>query len=185
MKACCEFSRKVQVNQIQKKPLTIKIEANQDEKQALAERFSIPEVQSLLCIYQLKYYHGRQVRAIGEMKAEVIQNCVISLDDFLVKINESFELHFIPSDKLSSELEEIDDPDVIPYENDVIDLGEVTAEQLALFLDPYPHKDDAEQSNPLILSENEVEIVGNKEPKENPFKVLEQLKIPNKDKKKS
>ncbi|MDI2113467.1 DUF177 domain-containing protein [Commensalibacter nepenthis] len=185
MKACCEFSRKVQINQIQKKPLTIKLEANEDEKLALAERFSIPQVQSLLCNYQLKYFHGRQVRAVGEMNAIVMQNCVVSLDDFLVTINESFELHFIPSDKLSLELEEIDDPDVIPYENDVIDLGEVTAEQLALFLDPYPHKEGLDQSNSLILSENEVEIVRNKEPKENPFKVLEQLKISNKDKKKS
>lgn len=174
MKACCEFSRKVQINQIQKKPLTIKIEANDEEKKALAERFLIPEVHSLLCTYQLKYFHGRQVRAVGKMEAIVTQNCVISLEDFLVTINESFELHFIPSDKVSAELEEIDDPDVIPYDNEVIDLGEVTAEQLALFLDPYPHKENS--NNNLILKENEYQSAIEKEPKENPFKVLEQLK---------
>lgn len=182
MKACCEFSRKVQLNQIQKKPLTIKIEANEDEKRALSERFSIPEVHSLLCTYQLKYFHGRQVRAVGEMKAVVTQNCVISLEDFLVKINESFEILFISSDKMSDELEEIDDPDVIPYENEVIDLGEVTAEQLALFLDPYPQKKGA--ANKLILNEKDIIAESEKEPKESPFKVLEQLKKLEKNKKK-
>lgn len=174
MKACCEFSRKVQLNQIQKKPLTIKIEANDDEKKALSERFLIPEIQSLLCTYQLKYFHGRQVRAVGEMKAVVTQNCVISLEDFLVTINESFELLFVSSDKITAELEEIDDPDVIPYENEVIDLGEVTAEQLALFLDPYPQQENAH--NDLILNEKDIVVESKKEPKESPFKVLEQLK---------
>ncbi|OUI78992.1 hypothetical protein HK18_06310 [Commensalibacter intestini] len=182
MKACCEFSRKIQLNQIQKKPLTIKIEANEEEKKALSERFSIPEIHSLLCTYQLKYFHGRQVRAVGEMKAIITQNCVVSLEDFVVTIDESFELLFMSSDKISGELEEIDDPDVIPYENEVIDLGEVTAEQLALFVDPYPHKDGTD--NKLILNENDIKITDEKDVKENPFKVLEQLKNFGSDKKK-
>lgn len=182
MKPCCEFSRKIQINQIQKKPLMIKIEADEDEKKALAERFSIPQLHSLFCIYQLKYFHGRQVRAKGEIKALITQNCVISLEDFFVTIHESFELLFTPSDDLKSELEEIDDPDVIPYEGDMIDLGEVTAEQLALFLDPYPHKENS--NNPLIIKDNDEDIESTKELKENPFKILEQLKNSNSDKKK-
>ena len=39
-----------------------------------------------------------------------------------------------------------DDPesiDEIPYEGSTIDLGEAAAEQLALALDPYPHKPGA------------------------------------------
>ncbi|CAI3930743.1 DUF177 domain-containing protein [Commensalibacter papalotli (ex Botero et al. 2024)] len=182
MKACCEFSRKLQISQIQKKPLMIKIEADEEEKKALAERFSIPKLHSLCCIYQLKYYHGRQVRAKGEIKALITQNCVISLEDFFVTIHESFELHFIPNDDLKSELEEIDDPDIIPYEGEVIDLGEVTAEQLALFLDPYPHKEISD--NPLIINDNDEDINSTERVKENPFKVLEQLKKLNSDKKK-
>lgn len=160
----------------------IKIEADEDEKKALAERFSIPQLHSLFCIYQLKYFHGRQVRAKGEIKALITQNCVISLEDFFVTIHESFELLFTPSDDLKSELEEIDDPDVIPYEGDVIDLGEVTAEQLALFLDPYPHKENF--NNPLIIKDNDEDVESTKELKENPFKILEQLKNSNSDKKK-
>ncbi|MDI2090418.1 YceD family protein [Commensalibacter oyaizuii] len=174
MKACCEFSRKVALSQIQKKPLTIKVEADEEEKKKLATRFFIPKIHSLTCTYQLKYYHGAQIRAKGKIEALVTQNCVISLEDFFVTLNDTFELLFLPLNKVTGELEEIDDPDVIPYDNDMIDLGEVTAEQLALFLDPYPHKSGAD--NPMIYKEDDSKITEKKAVGESPFKILEKLK---------
>lgn len=174
MNSCCEFSKKIFINQIQKKEFRITIEADKSERKALAERFSIPEILSLSCFYKLAYFHGGHIRAQGMLKSSIIQNCVVSLEDFPVDIEDGFELIFIPLSQVSSELEELDDPDIIPYDNDYIDIGEVTAQQLALLLDPYPHKPNVERK--LIIKEKDLEIQGIKRKKDSPFKILEKLK---------
>lgn len=174
MNSCCEFSKKIFINQIQKKEFRITIEADKSERKALVERFSIPEILSLSCFYKLAYFHGGHIRAQGILKSSIIQNCVVSLEDFPVDIEDGFELIFIPLSQVSSELEELDDPDIIPYDNDYIDIGEVTAQQLALLLDPYPHKPNVEKK--LIIKEKDLEIQGIKRKKDSPFKILEKLK---------
>lgn len=174
MNNCCEFSKKIFINQIQKKEFRVTIEANKSERKALVERFSIPEILFLSCFYKLAYFHGGHIRAQGILKSSIIQNCVVSLEDFPVDIEDGFELIFIPLSQVSSELEELDDPDIIPYDNDYIDIGEVTAQQLALLLDPYPHKPNVEKK--LIIKEKDLEIQGTKCKKDSPFKILEKLK---------
>lgn len=173
MRTCCEFSRKVFINQIQKKQIFLEVEANAIEREALAQRFSIPDIALLTCHYQLAYHYGGHIRAIGKLKAKVDQKCVVTLEDFSVQIEEDFELLFMPLTQLGNELEEIEDPDIIPYEGDSIDLGEVTAQQLVLLLDPYPHKPDAHSE--LIVKEETIKEYA-AETKDNPFKILEKLK---------
>ena len=92
MNSCCEFSKKIFINQIQKKEFRITIEADKSERKALAERFSIPEILSLSCFYKLAYFHGGHIRAQGILKSSIIQNCVVSLEDFPVDIEDGFEL---------------------------------------------------------------------------------------------
>ncbi len=174
MDACCEFSRKIYVYQIQKKKFETEIEANEEEKEALTKRFSIPKILSLVCFYKLSYFYKGHIRAQGLIKASIIHNCVISLEDFPVEIEENFELIFIPAFQISQELEGLDDPDVISYENDYIDIGEVTAQQFALILDPYPHKPNID--NDLILKEEDLDIINITSKRDNPFKILEKLK---------
>lgn len=173
MKVCCEFSKKIFVKQIEKKPISIEIEANTAEKKALAVRFTIPDILSLTCHYQLSYFHGGHIRAEGKLKAVLIQNCVVSLEDFISEIEDEFELLFVPIDQVGKELEALDDPDVVPYDHDFIDIGEVTSQQLVLLLDPYPHKPDVK--NELIIDEQTLDTT-KVEKKENPFNVLKKLK---------
>lgn len=174
MKNCCEFSKKIPINQIQKKKIQISIDANEEEKVALAKRFSIPKIISLSCMYRLTYFHGGHIRAQGSIKASIFQNCVISLEDFPIEIQEDFQLVFMPVAQVSNELEELDDPDIIPYDKDYIDVGEATAQQLALLLDPYPHKPNVNKD--LITDEMDITEHNQGLKRENPFKILEQLK---------
>ncbi len=86
---------------------------------------------------------GAWSTARGHLQARVLQTCVVSLDEFEAAVDEIFSLRFVP------EGTETDDPDPesedeMPYSGDVLDLGEAAAEQLALALDPYPRKPDAE-----------------------------------------
>jgi uncharacterized metal-binding protein YceD (DUF177 family) len=83
----------------------------------------------------------------GHLQARVVQACVVSLDEFEAGVDERFSLRFVP------EGAESDDPDPesedeVPYSGDALDLGEAAVEQLALALDPYPRKPDAELPAP-------------------------------------
>ncbi len=67
----------------------------------------------------------------------------MTLESFDALILETFRVLFI---RAGTETEDLDPEadDEIPYEDDVIDLGEASVEQLALALDPYPRKPGAE-----------------------------------------
>jgi uncharacterized metal-binding protein YceD (DUF177 family) len=102
----------------------------------------LPAVTALRCGFALVRETGGRVAATGRLEAAVVQTCVVSLEDFEAPLTEDFVVHFVP------EGTEDDDPDPdsvdeIPYGGDIIDLGEATAEQLALALDPYPRRPDA------------------------------------------
>ena len=68
---------------------------------------------------------------------------MISADDFETLVEERFDVRFVPA---GAERDDPDPalPDEIPYEAGTIDLGEATAEQLGLTLDPYPRMEGAE-----------------------------------------
>jgi uncharacterized metal-binding protein YceD (DUF177 family) len=122
---------------------TFVVEANPTERAALAQRMNLPEIHRLVCIFELGRAQGAAVPATGSLVARVTQTCVISLDPFDTDIAEDFAVRFVPAGTESDELD-LDAVDEIPYEGDMLDLGEATAEQLALALDPFPRKPGAE-----------------------------------------
>ena len=69
--------------------------------------------------------------------AAVTQTCVVSLDDFNATVEEVFQARFVPSGDESDDIDP-ESEDELPFEGNLIDLGEAAAEQLALALDPYP-----------------------------------------------
>ncbi len=64
-------------------------------------------------------------------------------DDVEQAVQEAFSIQFVPAGTEAPD-DDLEAPDQIPYAGGVIDLGEAAAEQLALALDPYPQKPDAE-----------------------------------------
>jgi hypothetical protein len=67
---------------------------------------------------------------------------VASAEEFETSVEDEFAVHFVLA---GAERDSADPefPDEIPYDEGTIDLGETTAEQLGLALDPYPRMPNA------------------------------------------
>jgi uncharacterized metal-binding protein YceD (DUF177 family) len=102
------------------------------------------------------------VLARGALRAKVTQTCVVSLDDFDAPVEEVFQVRFVPAGQETDDMDPESD-DEIPFEGNVIDLGEAAAEQLGLALDPFPRMPRVE----LPVVEDE--------PEQHPFAALRRL----------
>lgn len=138
-----ELSRPVVVSKIRPQGLAVLVQATPEECAAVAARMDLPAINSLECQYRLTTAEdGVSVLAEGRLRAEVIRICVVSAEEFPALVEQDFSVRFVPA---GTEQEHLDPdlPDEIPYAADTIDLGEATAEQLGLELDPYPRMDGA------------------------------------------
>ena len=123
--------------------LEVTVEADSGALDALTRRMGIPAVEALRCVFRLVRLTADTIQAEGRLQAQVVQTCVISLEDFPAAIDERFRVRFVPAGQ------ESDDPDPeaddeIGYADGMLDLGEAAAEQLALAMDPYPRAPGAE-----------------------------------------
>lgn len=115
----------------------VAVEATPAECAALARRLQLPAVHSLTCLFHLRRA-GNTIEGQGRLIAEVVQTCVVSLEEFDARVEERFVVHWVPAGQESDDMDP-KAPDEIGYEDDTIDLGEAAAQQLILALDPYPH----------------------------------------------
>ena len=138
-----ELHRPVAVDRVGPASLDVTVEATADELAALARRMSLPAMLSLTCEFHLHRDAAHRLVGHGHLLVEVMQTCVVSLEDFPATVEERFAVVFVPTGE-ETENDDPAAPDEIGYENGVIDLGEAAAEQLALALDPYPRAPDAE-----------------------------------------
>ena len=163
-----ELTRWVAVRQCDGR--TFDVTANEAERAALAQRFSLVAIHALTASVTLSR-DGETVDANGTLKADIVQSCAISGDDLPARIDEELAFQFVPATKDHSPDEEVEleeaDLDEIPYEGDRFDLGEAVAQSLALAIDPFATGPDADR----VRKE-----VGLDEPaRENPFAKLKGL----------
>ena len=139
-----ELYRPVATDRIGPDGIEVTVDATAAECAALAERMQVPAVLSLTCRYRLTRPAATDgIEARGRLRARVVRTCVVSLDDFEAAVEEDFAARFVPAGQEGDEIDP-ESEDEIPFENGVIDLGEATAEQLGLALDPYPRQDGVE-----------------------------------------
>ena len=139
-----EFSRFVEADSGGTHRMERRINANPEERAALAKRFGLLGIDRLEAVFTLKRAGGGVIHVRGEIEAEVTQACVITLAPVPAKVADSFSADFADEDDrrraTAGETEvdfEADDPPE-PIRNGHIDLGELAAEHLSLALDPYP-----------------------------------------------
>jgi uncharacterized metal-binding protein YceD (DUF177 family) len=141
-----EFSRPVRVDTLGAEPRTQAIEAEAEERAALARRFGLPDIARLAAEIVL-VRKGEEVTATGRIQAAVTQSCVASAAPVEAVVDEPFELLFRPAPTPERPDEEIElsatELDVVFYDGAAIDLGEAVAETMALSLDPYPRAPEA------------------------------------------
>ncbi len=136
-----ELSRLVRVEHVGE-GLDFSVQANAEERQAVAARLGLVSVGKLVCIFDLQRARAGVIAATGTLSAEVVQTCVVSLEPFPSVVGEEFEVNFVPAGTESEDLD-LEAVDEVPYADGVIDLGEAATEQLALALDPFPRKPGA------------------------------------------
>jgi uncharacterized metal-binding protein YceD (DUF177 family) len=138
-----EFHRPLPVDRISASGFAQHIEATKAERVALAQRLEIPGLATLVCDFRLRREGQGVVAADARLQARVTRVCVVSLDEFEADIALEFRVRFVPAALESEELD-LEAEDEISYDGERIDLGEAAAQELALALDPYPRKPDAE-----------------------------------------
>jgi uncharacterized metal-binding protein YceD (DUF177 family) len=155
------LSRPIRVTDLPAGGVDVTVEATPEEREALARDFKLPAFHAVTGTFHLSGTRSR-VSVSGHVDATVSQICVVTLDPFESDIREDVDVTFAARDGASAPQGE-DPPDEIV--DGTIDLGAVTAEFLALGVDPYPRKPGVDFA-----------YEGGDERRESPFAALERLK---------
>ncbi|KQT90562.1 DUF177 domain-containing protein [Methylobacterium sp. Leaf466] len=132
------LSRPTRVDRLRKEGSEVIVTATPAECLALAADFKIPAIRDLVGRFRVAGPSSRLI-VTGTVTALVTQTCTVSLDPFEAPVSEPAEVVFTDTDILAgTDAEEVDVPD--PIVGNTIDFGTLTAEFLALGLDPYPRK---------------------------------------------
>lgn len=145
-----EFSRPIEVARVGPQGSTESITADAKECVALAARLQLPAVHAVRARLHMKPWRGGGFKVKGEVKADITQVSVVSLEEFRSDVTFDVERYFLPHVNAESD-EEID-----AISDGIIDIGEVVAETMGIELDPYPRKPgesfqsgpDAEEERP-------------------------------------
>jgi uncharacterized metal-binding protein YceD (DUF177 family) len=142
-----EFSRPYRIDTIGDRPRRIEIEANEEERTALARRFGLLGIDRLAADLTV-HREASGIVAEGRVEAAVGQACVVTGEPVPATINEAVALRFVEEDAPAEEEVELsgDALDTMPIEGGTIDLGEAAAETMALALDPFPRAPGAEEA---------------------------------------
>jgi uncharacterized metal-binding protein YceD (DUF177 family) len=132
-----ELHRPITLARIGPNGLEVEVNASVCECSAMAQRMKLAAIATLSCRFRLAWDIDGTLIAHGHLLADVVQTCVVSLEDFAARVEERFTVRCVPEGKQSADF----DPealDEVSYADGTLDLGEAAAEQLALALDPYP-----------------------------------------------
>lgn len=130
------LSRPIPVADLPPKGLDVTVEASPEEREALARDFKLPAIHALTGTFHVTETRSG-VHVSGHIDAAINQICVVTLEPFDSELREEVDVDFAAPGKMDEQAGE-DAPDEIV--NGTVDLGALTAEFLALGLDPYPRK---------------------------------------------
>jgi len=144
------FSRKVRVDPLPAEGLNQTIEATAEERAALAAINRLPAIASLTARFALRRSGRGGAHVTGEVRADVTQVCVVTLEPFAATVDEPVDVRFAPAEAIEkARRAKEDDAETVdvggedppdPIIDGRIDLGALAAEFFALGLDPYPRK---------------------------------------------
>lgn len=173
-KADIPLSRRFAWDRVQPRGTPVAFEATPSECDAIAEALGILKVTSASAEFTISPFRKDGFKVVGEVRAEVEQACVVTLDPVPESIRETVDLRFLPENEIDPIAEEIEidvdaeDPPE-PILGASVDLGVLTTEFIAVGLDPYPRKPGVEFT-PLIEDD------GSEDEQESPFAGLTALK---------
>lgn len=167
-----EFPRPFAVDALGEEEAVQTLEAGPAECQAIARRLGLEALRSLRAELRIKRQGGGPlVRLTGRFEAALVQLCVVSLEPLEQETAEAFSQDFsLEPPSVEGDLELTLEDEDLPEEvrDGTIDLGEAVVQQLAVALDPYPRRPEAEVPPGLQA--------GREDEAANPFAALKVLK---------
>ncbi|MFC4351624.1 YceD family protein [Fodinicurvata halophila] len=178
-----EFSRPVSLSGLGSTETIQEIAAEAEERDSLVQRFELLSLDYLEGVLKLKKVRaGRGLHVNGTVRAGVVQQCVVSLEPVEVKIEEEFSLDFdllspdeqeVTQELLEEEVTVDPEEDREPLNGQMLDLGELLTQQMAIALPSFPRKPEAELERSQWGSEAVEEEFSEKV---SPFSKLKELK---------
>lgn len=141
-----ELERIVDLDRMGNKGTAVEIVASEGERAALAKRFGFLSLPAFSARVTVDRRPGGQVVVEGRLKGRLVQACILSLEPVTQELDDAFRLVF--AENLADERDpesgeavlnaQADAPE--PLEGNLLDVGEIIAEQLSLTADPYPRR---------------------------------------------
>jgi len=152
------LTRIVRIDALPKEGQAVTIDATAAEREALAKLYDLPAIAALTATLRVEPAGRGGARVTGEVRGELTQICVVSLEPFATTVEEPVDVRFAPAadedsarraarESLTLSVADEDDPD--PVVDGRIDLGALAAEFFALGIDPYPRKPGAQFVTPV------------------------------------
>ena len=143
MSALPVISRPVEIATVGAEQSVARIEIGAEERNALAAALGLVDIPALSAEIGLSRDRSGTIDLDGRLSAEVVQNCVVSLEQVRQTIDEPIRLSFVESARDARPVAAVD---IVPTEDDppeildgpILDLGPIVVEQLLLGIDPYP-----------------------------------------------
>jgi hypothetical protein len=181
-----EWSYIVSLDDLGREPKTYHFTADAQQRADLARRFGILSLEEASAVVTLSPAGGGTIHAMGTVRAQATQACVVTLVPVATQIDEEFEGWFGDADggpvsftkakvereakKGPVEVEVLDESvDPEPIIGGKINIGELAAQYLSLGLEPYPRAPDA----PPVQSFGPDEQAA---PRKSPFEALKDWK---------
>lgn len=179
MKKALDFSFTVDVDDVQIEPRAYKLKASEQEMTELKERFGLVKLSSFNANVAVSCEpKAKAIWIRGDIAAELVQQCVVTLGDVPEQVAEPFELMLV-SPEVAEQFDEDEvyldpkAPDYDAFEGDTLPVGEMVAQTLSVLMNPYPKQADAKIT---VQSGQGVSINEDLEEKPNPFAVLSKLR---------
>ena len=131
------------------------IAASDNERAALAKRFGFLGLPAFAARITVDRRPGGRVVVEGRLRGKIVQACILTLDPVTQDLDETFRIVF--KQDLTEERDpesgealvspQADAPE--PLSGNMLDVGEIVAEQLSLAADPYPRRPGAKLEDVL------------------------------------
>ncbi len=176
-----EIERFVDLDRMGNRGAALDIVASDGERAALAKRFGFLGLPAFSARVTVDLRPGRQVVVEGRLRGKVVQACILTLDPVTQELDDTFRIVFQQDmteerDPESGEAllsAQADAPE--PLAGNMLDVGEIVAEQLLLAADPYPRRPGVKLEDVLPKARNNGRPARN-EQRRHPFAGLAALR---------
>ena len=154
-KKLSEIERLIDLDRMGPAGAALEIAASDSERAALAKRFGFLSLPAFSARVTVDRRVGGQIVVEGRLRGRIVQACVLTLDPVTQDLDDAFRIVFRPDmaddrDPESGEAvlnSQADAPE--PLTGNMLDIGEIVAEQLSLVADPYPRRPGAKLEDVL------------------------------------